>query len=170
MAVPASKAELLQAMNQHFSKLVAELDTISNPDAQAPGMEGHSKGTVMSVNDLTAYLIGWGELVLKWVDLREAGKEPEFPETGFKWNELGTLAQKFYGDYADADFPTLLVMLKSTHARLVELVERLDDAALYGQAWYEKWPLGRMIQFNTASPYANARVRLRRWKKTLAAN
>ncbi|MFQ1064874.1 ClbS/DfsB family four-helix bundle protein [Bordetella trematum] len=26
-------------------------------------------------------------------------------------------------------------------------------------------PQGRMIQFNTSSPYANARVRLRKWKK-----
>ncbi|EQB9714967.1 ClbS/DfsB family four-helix bundle protein, partial [Yersinia enterocolitica] len=30
----------------------------------------------------------------------------------------------------------------------------------------EKWTMGRMIQFNTASPYANARGRLRKWLKT----
>ena len=35
------------------------------------------------------------ELVLKWLE-RDADGEPiDFSETGFKWNELGRLAQKF---------------------------------------------------------------------------
>ena len=42
---------------------------------------------------------------------------------------------------------------------------RETDASLYGEAWYGKYPLGRMIQLNTSSPYANARARLRKWKK-----
>lgn len=45
------------------------------------------------------------------------------------------------------------------------LVEGETYATLYGAPWYEKYTLGRMIQFNTSSPYANARARLRKWKK-----
>lgn len=29
-------------------------------------LEGQAKSTLMSINDLAAYLLGWGELVLKW--------------------------------------------------------------------------------------------------------
>ncbi|EPE9290931.1 ClbS/DfsB family four-helix bundle protein, partial [Escherichia coli] len=36
---------------------------------------------------------------------------------------------------------------------------------LYGRPWYTKWTMGRMISFNTSSPYANANGRLRKWAK-----
>lgn len=169
MAVPTNKAQLLDAMRQGFAKLEAELSAIDPEELQHPGMEGHARGTTMSVNDLVAYLDGWGQLVLKWVDLRDRGLEPDFPETGYKWNELGALAQKFYRDQQGLDFADRLEKLRATHARLVALVERLDDDALYGHGWYDRWTLGRMIQFNTASPYANARARIRKWKKAKAA-
>lgn len=44
-------------------------------------------------------------------------------------------------------------------------IEQKSNSELYEVAWYEKWTLGRMIQFNTASPYTNARGRIRKWKK-----
>ncbi|MGI1213336.1 ClbS/DfsB family four-helix bundle protein [Escherichia coli] len=31
--------------------------------------------------------------------------------------------------------------------------------------WFKKWTMGRMISFNTSSPYANANGRLRKWAK-----
>ena len=169
MTVPANRAELLEAMTQNFARLEAELSSISPAEAQHPGMEGHARDTVISVNDLVAYLCGWGELVLKWVELRDQGLEPDFPETGYKWNELGSLAQKFCRDQQGLDLPDRLERLKTNHARLVALVDHLDDDALYGRCWYNQWSLGRMIQFNTASPYANARARIRKWKKAKAA-
>lgn len=165
MAVPQNKADLLKAMDSGFSKLWLDLTTIPETLAVTPTMEGHAKDTTMSVKDLVAYLTGWGELVLKWNTLRTSGVEPDFPETGYKWNELGALAGKFYRDHALFSYAEVLARHKSTHEQLMELVCSLDDEALYGRPWYEKWPLGRMIQFNTASPYSNARTRLRKWKK-----
>ena len=47
-------------------------------------MEGHAKDTIMSVNNLVSYLIGWNELVLKWLDQDAKGKDIEFPEVGYK--------------------------------------------------------------------------------------
>lgn len=89
----------------------------------------------------------------------------DFPETGFKWNQLGLLAEKFYYDYACLPYPDLLARLDSNKAAIAGLLEGLSDADLYGAPWYGKWTLGRMIQLNTSSPYANARIRIRRWKK-----
>ncbi len=50
----------------------------------------------MSPADLVAYLIEWNNLVLKWLDRDDRGEPVDFPGAGFKWNELGLLAQKFY--------------------------------------------------------------------------
>jgi len=59
----------------------------------------------------------------------------------------------------------LCAKLDQTVLKIVELIEQKTDMQLYGVSWYEKWTLGRMIQFNTASPYQNAVGRIRKWKK-----
>lgn len=65
----------------------------------------------MSVASLVACLIGWNLLVLKWCDAKARGLPVDFPETGYKWNEPGNLAQKFYIDQASADYPGALRQL-----------------------------------------------------------
>ncbi len=165
MAVPHSKDELLGAIEASYRKLRAELDRVPPDRVLERSLDGHAAGTMMSVHDLVAYLVGWNELVLKWCRGRAAGVDVDFPETGYGWNELGRLAQKFYADYAGLPFPALLQRLDDAKSRIVALILAVDDAALYQTPWYGKWPLGRMIQFNTSSPYDNARRRLRAWQR-----
>ena len=107
MAIPSTQAELLLAIDESYAKLVRELDAIPIERVDERVLEGHAKSSVMSVRDLVAYLTGWGELVLKWHAGRQAGAAVDFPETGFKWNELGRLAQKFYGDYDGLSYDAL---------------------------------------------------------------
>lgn len=165
MAIPQSKAELIKAITGNYAKLQAELKTIPFELCAVKELEGHTKDTLMSINDLLAYLVGWGQLVLKWNRLKAEGAIVDFPETGFKWNHLGLLAQKFYKDHENDSFETLIEKLDQTVNELLELIADQTDLSLYQAAWYEKWTLGRMIQFNTASPYQNATARIRKWKK-----
>jgi hypothetical protein len=165
MAVPQNKDELLKAINGNFDKLRKELAGVADNLVQDKTLEGHAKGTMMSVADLVAYLVGWNELVLKWLDRDALGQSIDFPEVGFKWNELGRLAQKFYLDYEAVPYQQLVERLEAARHRIVMLIEARSDEELYGRPWYEKWTMGRMIQFNTSSPYDNARGRLRKWKK-----
>lgn len=165
MAIPTTKKTLQKAIETNYEKLKNELATIPVELTTLRELEGHSKGTMISINNLLAYLVGWGELVLKWNDKKDNKEPVHFPETGYKWNELGKLAQKFYQDYQDCDFDALTEKLHKTVKGIMELIESKSDKALYGVSWYEKWTLGRMIQFNTASPYTNARGRIRKWKK-----
>ena len=166
MAIPASKTELLDAIFDTFDKLIIDLSKVPKDRARDCWLEGHVKGTTMSSADLVSYLIGWNELVLKWLDQDEKGQDVDFPETGFKWNELGQLAQKFYKDCDDVGYHELLDRLKKAKENLVETISARSDSELYGRPWHGKWPKGRMIQFNTSSPYANARGRIRKWLKT----
>lgn len=168
MGIPQNKAELLLAIDTNFSKLFKALQAVPESRVREPTLAGHSKGTTMSVVNLLAYLIGWNELLIKWIELDAAGLPVDFPETGFKWNELGRLAQKFYRDYEGLSYPALLQRLAAARGHIIVLVEARSDQQLYGCLWYEKWTLGRMIQFNSASPYLNANGRLRKWLKELA--
>ncbi|PYB70816.1 ClbS/DfsB family four-helix bundle protein [Rhizobium wuzhouense] len=166
MAVPQNKDELLAAIESSFDKLDRELRGVPVSLVHEQSLEGHRKGTKMSVANLAAYLVGWNELVLKWLDRDAAGQPVDFPETGFKWNELGQLAQKFYEDYEGIPYPQVLERLAQAKGRIVSEIDARSNEELYGSPWYEKWPMGRMIQFNTSSPYENARGRVRTWLKS----
>lgn len=170
MAVPQNKSELLAAIHKTYAALAKELAAIPPERTSDKTLEGHAKGTMMSVHDLMAYLLGWNLLVLKWLERDRAQQPIDFPETGYKWNELGRLAQKFYADHEALSFPDLLAALDRAKSDIVAAIEAEDDASLYGRAWYEKWTLGRMIQFNTSSPYTNARGRLSKWRKPQTIN
>lgn len=166
MAVPTSKEELQQAIHTNYGKLKKELLEIPYELTSIKNLDGHSKNTVMSIHNLVAYLVGWGELVLKWNQMSDNDEDVDFPEKGYKWNELGLLAQKFYRDYQGDSYTVLLEKLDNTVKEILLIVEKKTNSELYEVPWYEKWTRGRMIQFNTSSPYNNARGRIRKWMKT----
>ena len=165
MAIPDSKQELIKAITDNFQKLLAELSNIPPDLTNKKELEGHAKNTLMSVKDSVAYLLGWGQLVLKWNDLISKGISPEFPETDYKWNELGLLAQKFYKDYEKDSYKTLLSKFENTVEEILKLIESKTNKELYGIPWYNQYTLGRMIQLNSSSPYKNTKDRIRKWKK-----
>lgn len=170
MAVPQSKEQLLAAMDKTWLALQKKLARVPEDCAFDPLMEGHASGTQMSAANLVSYLLGWGEQILLWHKQEAAGEEIDFPARGFKWNELGGLAQKFYADYAGIrSWPQLCAMLEQNHRQLIELIAGYSDTELYQQNWYGKWTRGRMIQFNSVSPYTNAGNRLNALLKTLPA-
>ncbi|KAB1663578.1 ClbS/DfsB family four-helix bundle protein [Pseudoclavibacter sp. CFCC 13611] len=167
MSVPATKAELLAAIDKTFAQLERDLDRVPLASVREPVLDGHVKNTCMSPADLVAYLIGWNQQVLTWHRRRAAGLPDEFPAPGIKWNELGSLAQRYYAAHADDSWEQLRTQLRDAKSAIIELIDGYSDADLYGRPWYGKWTMGRMISFNTSSPYANARGRIRAWLRTL---
>lgn len=95
MHIPANKSELKQAIESNFAKLITELNTIPPDLITVRDLPGHAQNSLISIKDLLAYLTGWGKLVLKWHSKKANDEKVDFPEIGYKWNELGKLAQKF---------------------------------------------------------------------------
>jgi len=162
MPIPKNKSELLDAIKTDYAKLRADFEKLPLDIVDDRTMLGHAKDTLMSPKDLAAYLVGWAELVLLWNKQSEDGVEIIFPCEGYKWNELGLLAQQFYNDYQKYEFTILLSLLDQRVAEIIELVELTNDDVLYGRLWYKKYTMGRMIQLNTSSPFKNARKRVRK--------
>ncbi|EGR0292783.1 ClbS/DfsB family four-helix bundle protein [Vibrio parahaemolyticus] len=164
-SVPRNKGELELAINSIFPKLMADYRLTPESNVRKPGVEGNVKGTLISVSDTVAYLIGWGKLVLKWYRLKSQNQNVDFPETGYKWNQLGLLAESFHDEYRNWKYDDLLIELESTVNEIQLLISSLNDHELYGVEWYEQWTLGRMIQFNTSSPMKNMRTKVRRFNR-----
>jgi hypothetical protein len=142
-----------------------DLERINEDNSEIKTLEWQVANTKVSVNDLISYLIWWWELVLKWNKKVELWEDVVFPEVWYKWNELWKLAIKFYWDYEGLNFSELVIKLKENNSEIIKLIKSKSPSELYWVWWYWKWTLGRMIQFNTSSPYKNIRTRIRKWLK-----
>jgi hypothetical protein len=163
VSIPKNKIELIHAIITEYEKLRAELETIPDNLAHKNTLE---KGG--SVCDVVAYQIGWGTLLLGWHSVGKKGDIPVLPAQGYKWNQLGSLAQKFYADYSNKSFKQLLSLFDETVRNILKMVHEQSEVQLYEigvYAWTAKWPLGRWINVNTSSPYKSARAKIRAWKK-----
>ena len=119
----------------------------------------------MSVRNVVSYLLGWNDLVLKWIENDAKGKLIDFPETGFKWSQPGAPAQKFYADFDAVHFDQLWNDPEIAKRESVDFTSGQADEQSYGAPWKGRYTMGRMIQLDTSSPYANARMRLRKRKR-----
>jgi hypothetical protein len=88
--------------------------------------------------------------VLKLYDLTPTNHPVNFSETGYKWNGLGK---------------SLLKEFTITTSNILVLINSLDNKMLYDENWFEEYTLGKIIQFNTSSPMANMRGKVRKLKK-----
>ena len=165
MAIPTNKIELQNDIRSAYKKLALELASIEENLTGKKELPGHSKDSAMSINNLLSYLIGWGQLVLKWNKAKERAEHIDFPETGYKWNELGLLAQKFYKDFSDSNYRALCKKLDKVVSEILNLIDKKTNAELYHEVFYKEYTFGRLIQLNTASPYKNALLRIRKWRK-----
>jgi hypothetical protein len=165
MPIPNSKTELIKAITKNYGALKVQLNKIDRSKADQKILLGHVQNTLITPKDLVAYLIGWGELVIKWNTKTSLNELVDWPETGYKWNQLGLLAQKFYQDYENLSYEERLSKLDKTVTTILELIDTKSDYELYDIPWYKKYTLGRMIQLNTSSPYQNAIKKLKSYQK-----
>ena len=152
MPIPKTRQELLDAIETNVDCLAKDLETVPANRTNETTLEGHAKGTMISVHNLVSYLLGWNCIVLKWIKKDAKGEPIDFPETGFKWNQLGALAQKFYADFETVPFDQLSKDLVIAKQKIVDFISGQTDVQLYGALWYEKHTMGRMdpIQYVVA--------------------
>ena len=138
MPIPKSREQLLDAIEINFERLARDLGKVPAHKTNEATLEGHAKGRVMSVHNLASYLLGWNNLVLKWIEKDAKGEPINFPETAFKWNQLGALAQKFYADFDAVPFDQLLKDLEIAKQKIVDFLSDQTDEFLYGASWHGK--------------------------------
>ncbi len=168
-SIPQNKAELTLAIQSIFEKLLLDYAQFPTEHSRTIGVQGNVANTQISVCDTLAYLIGWGKLVLKWQRLKSQSLAVDFPETGYQWNELGQLAEHFHAQYQGWPYGKLIEEFQVTTKQILQLIDSLSNDELYAEAWYKKYTLGRMIQFNTSSPMKSTRSKIRKFNKALVS-
>lgn len=161
-----SKQKLIKNIELSYKKLRQQFDGISVELASEKLLEGQVKGEKMSICDLLAYLVGWGETMISWDNyLKQTGKIPPIPSSG--WGEI---AKDFYKKYEDYDFEELLNLFDTTVQEIVKIFSENSDEIM-DQIWYvtkssgREYSYARLVNFNTAASYKNAYNRIAKWKK-----
>ena len=165
MPLPTTRQELLSRLRVAYKKLVDEAIRVPVARERLPELEGG-----ISPCDLIAYQIGWGCCLLTWDELESRGENVEMPAPGFKWNQLGLLAQSFYKTHEDQTLTQLLHKFETLIEEVVHFIESNSDDTLFGtgkRTWTgQKWSIAKWIQVNTIAPYGSARTRLRKCYKS----
>ncbi|KUF12773.1 ClbS/DfsB family four-helix bundle protein [Pseudoponticoccus marisrubri] len=164
--MPAAKdrAALRAVTEKEFAKLEALLDRVPEaarlvPDAGADGA---------SLKDIVGHRAHWIGLFLDWYAQGQAGEAVEIPAPGYKWNALKRFNADLRAAQADLGWQAARDLLRRNHARLMEFIDRHDDASLYGGPMAgggNAWTTGRWAEAAGASHYRSAakyiRTRLR---------
>jgi hypothetical protein len=128
-------------------------------------------GGAVSVSDVVAYLIGWGELLIDWYENGIDEKEQMMPGEGFDtWDYVG-LAKHFYKKYSykkseeqEERFFAVVLCITS----IVEYEHSTGNLKKMGVwpwctlASGKQWPLEKWVRVNTVAPYKRAAIQLRR--------
>lgn len=164
MPLQANKEELLKNLHSAYEKLDSEFDAVPTALERIQKIQGN-----ISCCDVIAYQIEWATLLLGWEKSEKNGKFPAMPAKGYKWNELGNLAQSFYDKHASKSLKQLRADFKKIYKKLTQWIEALSEEELFllqQRQWAgEKWALVKWIQVNTIAPCRSARTKVRRWKK-----
>lgn len=155
---PLSK-EIQQAFNT-FVSLIADIDVNRRV---AKSIEG--TGGTVSVSDLIAYQIGWGNLLIHWYEMGLQGIVPQMPGEGFsKWDYTG-LAQHFYKKYHLDGYKKQEQKFYVVVKKILIIVEHeyqtknLDKEGVWDWCTLssgKKWPLSKWVRVNTVAPYKRA--------------
>ena len=125
----------------------------------------------ISISDLIAYQIGWGQLLIHWYESGLQGQVPDMPGEGFLvWDYVG-LANHFYQKYHLDGGTKQLELFRKTVGEVLSIVQnesasgQLEKTGVWEWCTLKsgkQWPLSKWIQVNTVAPYKKAAALIRR--------
>ncbi len=112
-----------------------------------------------SIKDVIAHRAHWIDLFLGWHADGLAGIEVHFPAKGYKWNDLKRYNADLRNRQSDLDWSAAVAMLDTRYTRLLQLIDGLSEAELYGgpmQGANNAWTTGRWAEAAGASHFSSA--------------
>ncbi len=162
MPAATTKVDLLAIADIEYTKLWAMLTDLDEGVALAKDDED------TSIKDVVAHRAHWIDLFLGWYADGAAGREVAMPAPGYKWNELVRYNAELRATQHDLGWAEAMERLEDGHHRLVQFLDGLDDAALYGGPMpgaSNEWATGRWAEsagpshYRSAAKYIRARLR-----------
>lgn len=161
--MPATdKAGLLAVSAKEYAKLEKLIEGVDEDVALAKDADD------TSIKDVVAHRAHWIDLFLGWHAEGQAGRTPEMPAPGYKWNQLKAYNADLRAAQADLGWDAARAMLSEAHGKLTGFLAAQTEDALYGgpmEGGGNAWTTGRWAEaagpshYRSATKYTRARLR-----------
>lgn len=158
MPAATTKADLIAVCEKDFAKLIETIEKVDADLATRPFEDG------ITIKDTVAHRAHWIDLFLGWWADGQAARPVHMPDEGYGWGDLKAYNAKLRKEQAGLDWDEARALLSDRHAALMDLLNTLDNAALYGgpmTGGNGKWTAGRYAEAAGASHYRSARKFIR---------
>ncbi len=115
-------APLSQLIQQRYNALVHEALTI--PESMRTEKVLSFSSHMVCVNEIIAYQIGWGKLLVGWYETGMSGNNPTMPGEGFTTWDYKGLAEHFYKKYSFPSAAEQHLEFKRMVLSIIEMVEK----------------------------------------------
>ena len=164
MAIPSTRAELLEQITTAYRKLKTDLDR------GGPAIAGVVCVDDWTVKDLLAVRVWWTTSVVQWIERGGRGEPLDLPAPGYSWKETPRLNAAIVANGRDDSYEARVDGLEAAYQALLTCIERLDDPELLEVGafpWAGSYPVSRWISINGTRQYATARTYVRRAMREL---
>lgn len=169
MARPTSKADLLAAATEGFTKLSNFVDNLPVSALTAAFVfEDRDR----SVRDVLWHLHRWHRMLIEWhrIGCLEGGV-PAVPGEGYTWRTLPDLNQRIWVSAQTVAHQDARSALETSHAEVIGLIEKHTNEEIFSRgayAWTKSTTLGAYFVGGTSSHYDWAMKKLRRHQRTFS--
>ncbi|MEM7101152.1 MAG: ClbS/DfsB family four-helix bundle protein [Pseudomonadota bacterium] len=166
MAIPQTRADLLNQLQPAYAKLHHELQRFDEKTAQNFCVESGTSAPAWRVKDLIAVRAWWSESLVQWIARGRCDDRTfELPAPGYGWNETPRLNNDVVQERYTHTFADSLRRLDFAYQEVIELIDLLSDQQLSAKHqffWAGNYPVCRWISINTTRQYTTARTLLRK--------
>ncbi|NTW40582.1 MAG: ClbS/DfsB family four-helix bundle protein [Cellulomonadaceae bacterium] len=169
MSRATTRDELLTSSTAGYAAVIDLVDRLPE-DAREAAFPFEDRDRC--VRDVLGHLHAWHVMALGWHDEGSRGLRPAIPAPGHTWRTLPALNQEIWARYQGVDLVTVRTDLDATHRALHDLISRHTDEELFTKRlypWTGTTSLGAYLVSATASHYAWALKKLRRFERALVA-
>lgn len=182
MPRPTNKSALIELSEQKFTELIDRLESMSAYDLNAPFMypvdffekqkANHWKRD-KNVKDVIVHLYEWHQLLIKWLNNQQLGKNQTFLPEPYNWRNYSELNQKFWENHQETSLMESIQALKKSHAQVMALVTPFSNEELFTKGyltWTGNTTLASYCISTTSSHYDWAIKKIKRHQRELKSN
>jgi len=168
MARPTTKAQLIEAANENFSKLFILINSMSVEDQEK---EFAFEDRDRNIRDVLIHLYEWHQLLLNFTKSNLAGNKTSFLPEPYNWKTYPKMNIEFWEKHQKTPLKEAIALLQKSHADVMNLIETFSNDELFTNKyfpWTGTTSLGSYCVSATSSHYEWAIKKIKKHKKSLS--
>lgn len=179
MPRPVNKAELIEAAESNYGKLISFISSMTEKELDTPfdfsslnKKEAHWARD-KNLRDVLAHLYEWHELLLDWIKANTEGKNQPFLPEPYTWKTYGEMNVRFWDKHQQTSLEDIKAQLDLSHKDVIGLLENFSDEQLFTKGifrWTGGSTLGSYFISCTSSHYDWALKKLKAHRKIVCGD